>query len=356
MEALGTLAGGIAHDFNNMLGIILGFADRAEKEPASQVEALASIRTASLRARDLVQQILAFGRRREHAMEPTDLKGLVVETMRLLRAAIPTSVVLDVVLPPHPVVVRADAAALQQVLVNLCTNAKHALRGTSGAKLTVSLDVSEGLARLRVADNGPGFSSAVADRLFEPFFTTKPLGEGTGMGLAVVHGIVASHGGDITASSTERGACFTVTLPLSADPMRSPRGSSVEIQRIAHVLVAEDEPLLARIVLRVLTEAGHAVTSCASAEDALAIVRDAPSTIDLVLTDLSMPGMRGDELARRLAELRPDLPCLVMSGHAETQIFDQAGAPRGFLQKPFVGQELLDAVEHLLARAARART
>jgi PAS domain S-box-containing protein len=196
MEALGTLAGGIAHDFNNMLGVVLGHTEVALAEAAALGRAadalrepLGEVRTASLRARDLVRQILAFGRRTETERAPVDLRALTVESMRLLRPMLPSSVRLELRLPDHPLTVLGDASALQQVLVNLVTNAEHAMRATGGGVLAVALGAEGGAARLTVCDTGAGIAPEARERLFDPFFTTKPPGEGTGMGLAVAHGV-----------------------------------------------------------------------------------------------------------------------------------------------------------------------
>ncbi len=362
MESLGTLAGGIAHDFNNMLGVILGFAELAATKGTGgevDLEALDGIRTASLRARELVQRILAFSRRTEQRMETLDLGRLVEESARLLRAAIPASVVMDVVLPPLPVRVRGDAAALQQVVVNLCTNAEHALRRVSDPKLVVALEIasvgSRRCARLVVRDNGLGIPRDVLARVFEPFFTTKEAGEGTGMGLAMVHGIVTSHEGEIhVTSSPGAGATFTITLPTvdSATPQPPAKEASEPPTSGGRILLVEDEAAVGLVTMRVLTRAGYSVTSVTSAQDALDILHADPG-YDLVLTDFSMPGMRGDELARVLGKEWPELRCLLMSGYRSDLRVDDIGGSaetRSFLSKPFSVAELSRAVGALMPR------
>ncbi|MES2523578.1 MAG: ATP-binding protein [Gemmatimonadota bacterium] len=224
MESLGTLAGGIAHDFNNMLGVVLGFAELALLDAEGQpviTEKLDEIRTASLRARDLVRQILSFSRQSDRGRELVDLRGIAEESLRLLRATLPATLRVEATLTDEPLMVLGDATALQQIFVNLCTNAEYAMRGREHGVLDVSL-AGDGpddarAAVLRIADNGAGISEGLRNRLFEPFFTTKPAGEGTGMGLAVVHGIVRTHGGTISVDSVPaRGSTFTVTIPLAA--------------------------------------------------------------------------------------------------------------------------------------------
>ncbi len=365
MESLGTLAGGIAHDFNNMLSVILGFAELAaapDADMTQRTEAFDAIRTASLRARDLVQQILAFSRRTERAHVDVDLRALVEESARLLRAAIPSSIELDVRLPPLPVLVKGDAAALQQVIVNLCTNAAHALRGNARAKLVITLEmVDERNARLVVTDNGPGIPAENLDRIFEPFFTTKRVGEGSGMGLAVVHGIVTSHRGEITAANAAGGGAeLTVSLPATAGSaaLGGPRRSSwTAFSAVTgRVLLVEDETAVSNVVAQALRSAALTVVTCASAEAALAVLGEKSDAFDVVLTDLSMPGMRGDVFARQLATLFPALPCVLMSGHRTDDHEGQLGGSaetRGFLQKPFSVQELVTTVGRFVRSGTR---
>ena len=360
MESLGTLAGGIAHDFNNLLAVVLGYADlaiaAAEGQPAL-LHDVREIRTAGLRARDLVRQILAFSRRAERPDAPVELGALVAESLRLLRATVPATVAFDVDLPHEAVAVRGDPSALQQVVVNLCANAEYAMRATGGGRLTVRLaaeppGTGATHAVLAVGDTGPGVPPALRDRLFEPFFTTKPVGEGTGMGLAVVHGIVAAHGGTIAVEPAPTGgALFRVTLPLTgcagpagAPPPAPARGSG-------RVLVVEDEPALARVVERALTRAGYAVARCATGADALGVVRAAPGDVDVVLSDVAMPGMTGDQLALALRDLRPDLPVVLMTGFSHSVTAERAreiGAV-ALLHKPVSPAELVAAVHDALA-------
>ena len=358
MESLGTLAGGIAHDFNNMLAVVLGYADlalaAAEGQPALQHD-IREIRTAGLRARDLVRHILAFSRRSERADAPVELGALVAESLRLLRATVPAAVAFDAQLPERPLTVLGDPSALQQVIVNLCANAEHAMRATGGGRLTVRLaaeppDAAARLAVLTVSDTGPGVPAELRDRVFEPFFTTKPVGEGTGMGLAVVHGIVAAHGGTIAVEpAPSGGATFRVTLPLTdrarpdaATPAAPARGSG-------RVLVVEDEPALARFVKRALSRAGYEVTVCATGAAALRAVAEA-AAVDLVLSDVAMPGMTGDALARELRRLRPALPVILMTGFSHTVTAERARelGLAAVLHKPVSADELARAVRAAL--------
>ncbi|HYW31855.1 MAG TPA: PAS domain S-box protein [Gemmatimonas sp.] len=226
MESLGTLAGGIAHDFNNMLGVVLGHAelvlmDLDQGDVTAVRTGIGEIRTASLRTRELVRQILTFSRRTGPERIPVDLVALTAESTQMLRVTFPATVAMTSLLPDEPLVILGDISALQQIIVNLCTNAEYAMRETGGGSLHVVLQrmVHDGVdsAVLRISDTGIGMSSRVCDRVFEPFFTTKPVGEGTGMGLAVVHGIVRSHGGSITVSSARgQGTTFEIAFRLPA--------------------------------------------------------------------------------------------------------------------------------------------
>ncbi len=363
MESLGTLAGGVAHDFNNMLGIVLGHTELAIAEleegggahGAEIGEHLREIQTASSRARDLVQQILSFSRRAERDIAPVDLGVLVTESMRLLRSAFPVSVEMAWQVPPTPVMVLGDATALQQVIVNLCTNAEHAMRAKGGGVLSLRLETDgsgdTGAARLTVSDTGTGMTAAVRARAFEPFFTTKAVGEGTGMGLAVVHGLVESYGGGLSLESVENeGTTVRVALPLTAQPTRALAPEAPEAGGVGEVLLVEDEPALARFAARALQRAGYVVTICEDGTSALARFRESPERFDIVLTDLTMPGMSGAQLATEFKRARPDLPIILMSGYSASltsRNMHEFGVEL-LLQKPFKAVDLLSGVASIL--------
>ncbi len=360
MESLGTLAGGIAHDFNNMLGVVLGHSELALADPqdAETVrESLQEIRTASLRARDLVRQILTFSRRAERELAPVDLTALTTESLRLLRATLPATVTVDARLPDDPLMVLGDASALQQVLLNLCTNAEHAMRAHGGGTLTVQLQVSpdgsQPRAMLTVRDTGQGMPQSVRDRLFEPFFTTKPLGEGTGMGLAVVHGIVDAHGGTIAVESAPgAGATFRVVLPLAAGAgAPAPQPPAPAVHGSGRVLLVEDEPSLARFAVLALGRAGFTVVSCHDGAEALRTFLADPEGIDVLVSDVAMPGLTGDRLMRELLQQRPTLAVVLMTGFSQTLTSERAAALGAsvLLQKPFGSRELVAAVRDALA-------
>jgi two-component system cell cycle sensor histidine kinase/response regulator CckA len=263
-------------------------------------------------------------------------------------------------LPDAPVIVQGDASALQQVLVNLCTNAEYAMRAAGAGTLTLALQdhpqAEPPQAVLEVRDTGPGIPADVRDRLFEPFYTTKPVGEGTGMGLAVVHGVVAAHGGTIGVESAPGlGACFRVALPLAdgapppaAAPAPPPRGTG-------RVLLVEDEPALARFAVQALTRAGFAVHACHDGAEALRVFGDDPAAFDILVSDVAMPGLTGDKLARELLRLRPTLPVVLMTGFSHSVTSDRAAAlgAATLLQKPFGGRELVAAVRDAIGEPGR---
>ncbi|MBK8005951.1 MAG: PAS domain S-box protein [Gemmatimonadetes bacterium] len=367
MEAVGTLASGIAHDFNNVLGAILGNVELARLSvPADHpaTEALVQITSASLRARDLVRGLLAFTRRHDSARAPTRVDAVTEEVLRLLRASLPPSVTFQVTLAPGLPPALADASELHQVIMNLCTNAAHAMQ-PAGGTLGVELEGVEltgeaaephpALApgrylRLAISDTGVGMDAETLERIFDPFFTTKPPGEGTGLGLAVVHGIVRSHGGAITVSSRQgAGSCFRVYLPaLPADvpepvtaPAELPRGNG------ECLLFVDDEAVLVAIARRALERLGYRVTALTDPREAVALVREEPGAFDLLLTDLTMPSMSGTELAAELLRFRPDLPIIMITGYSGTVASGTFGI-RELLQKPTTLEQLASTVHRVL--------
>ncbi len=336
LEALGTLAGGIAHDFNNILTSLLGHCELSLREvpPQSEVKGrLESIRRSGLRARDLVRRILTFSR--QQAQEHTDLMldGLLLEVKLLLESSSPPSIRVELDVPDEVRPVSGDSSQLHQVFLNLGTNAAHAMRergGVLGLDLcfatiapeqaaAIGLLESGDYAVIKVRDEGHGMSPEIRHRIFEPFFTTKPIGEGTGLGLAMVQGIVTDHHGAVTVESTEgKGTTLAVYLPVQRTATigrglfegQMPQGTG------ERVLVVDDEPGVGELMSRLLQCIGYRVEVCKSAETAWALFRVEPTRFDLLLTDLTMPGWNGLELVRHVRELRPDLPVCLMSGYA----------------------------------------
>jgi signal transduction histidine kinase len=350
MEAIGTLAGGIAHDFNNILGGILGNVALAQQDVGEghlALQALAQIRQASVRARSLVHQILAFSRRQTEAPVRLALQAPIEETLALLRATLPASVQLQASLVAQPLVVLADDTKLQQVVMNLCTNAWQSLPA-KGGRIELQLNAMlpgmaaeppppAGLAvgryaRLRVRDNGCGIDAATQARMFEPFFSTKAVGSGTGLGLAVVHGIVASMGGGLSVHSAPgQGSSFEVWLPLldaMANDVVVPVVAVTPVSEaeglVRHVVYVDDDESMRPMMERWLQRKGYRVSIYADPKAALEALRAAPRSVDIVVTDFNMPGMSGLELAEALIALRPDLPIVLSSGYVSEELLRDA--------------------------------
>jgi PAS domain S-box-containing protein len=335
MEAIGTLAGGIAHDFNNIVGAILGNLALAREQLATDHRALDSLdqaQRAARRGRSLVQQILAFSRRQPQQLTRCLLRPVVEETLALMRAALPAGVALEPHLADEPLQVHADATQLQQVLMNLCTNAWQALPGDRG-RIDVGLEREApdeagidavSCALLWVSDDGRGMDAATRARIFEPFFTTKLPGKGTGLGLAVVHGIVAAHGGSIRVDSEPgRGSRFEVRLPLLQPgallPLHdaAPSGFGSEpVLRVesARVLAIDDDEVMLLLIERLLQRAGYQATVMRDPRQALAVLEADADAFAVVLSDYNMPAMSGLDVARAVTRLRPGLPVIVSSG------------------------------------------
>jgi CheY-like chemotaxis protein len=330
---------------------------------------LDQINRAGLRARHLVQQILAFSRQEQRGLVAQPLRPVVEETLDLLRSTLPAGVRLDARLTERAVAARADATQLQQVLMNLCTNAWHAAPAQGGC-IEVGLDevpadgpqrdVLPGLptgaqAHLWVRDNGHGMDAATRERIFEPFFTTKPVGQGTGLGLPVVHGIVRSHGGTIEVDSAAGvGSTFHIYLPLvAAQGAVAPAGAITQPLPIGggqHVLYIDDDEVLVLMVERLLQRSGFRVTTASDPLAALAQLRAQPEAFDVVVTDFNMPELSGLEVAREVAALRPDLPVVVTSGYLSEDVRRQAEAAgvRGLLNKEHTLEELPSLLRSLL--------
>ncbi|NOX80717.1 MAG: response regulator [Deltaproteobacteria bacterium] len=363
MEAIGTLAGGIAHDFNNILAAIMGYADLAKDElPADSraVKRIDAVLKASSRARDLVKQILAFSRKEEQDRAPLQLHLLVKETLKLLRASIPSTIEIRRDIDPNSGHILAEPTQIHQVLMNLCTNAAQAM-DEKGGVLFVGLDCLElkekdlkdqedprpGLyVRLTVKDTGCGIDPAIMDRIFDPYFTTKEIGKGSGMGLSVVHGIVKSHDGKITVvSKPDQGTTFKVYFPRVEEEIQpEPAGPAPLPTGAERILFVDDEQDLTDATREILTYLGYRVTATTSSLEALALFRSQPDAFDLVITDQTMPEMTGVQLAGELLGVRPDLPIILCTGYSSKVDAGVAGdmGIRAFAMKP-VGQEKLAA-------------
>ena len=371
MEAMGTLAGGIAHDFNNILGAILGYGELAQKDVAEGNSVtrrhIDQVMHAGGRAKALVERILAFSRSGLGERAPVHVQSVVEETLDMLAAALPAGVRLEKALDAGDAAVVGDATQLHQVVMNLCTNAAHAME--HGGVLTVAIHhveiperrlLSHGTLspclyiRLVVSDTGPGIPPTVLERMFDPFFTTKGAGEGTGLGLSLVHSIVADLGGAIdVATKVGEGTIFAIWLPVAGQAARPvaetvrdlPRGNGEA------VMIVDDERSLVMFAEETLAELGYEPTGFDSSVDALQAFSADPRRFDLVLTDETMPDLSGTELAREIRRLRPDIPIVLMSGYSGAQLTERAHAVgvSDVLRKPLVSRNIAEPLARALA-------
>jgi len=368
MEAIGTLAGGIAHDFNNILAAIIGFTEMAADDipPGSPTHhRLELVLKSGFRGRDLVRQILAFSRKAEYERGPLALSPVIDETLKLLRASLPSTIRIRTALGSISNVVVASPSEVQQVLMNLCTNAAHAMR-ENGGELAVLLDETEldarsapdlelipgKYARLVVKDTGTGMDEEVMKRIFEPFFTTKEVGEGTGLGLSVVYGIVKALKGNIFVESAPGvGTLFRILLPMAGTVEAS---SGYAAGQLPHgrerILFIDDEEFLAELGKDLLEKLGYTVTAMTDGAEAVRFFSENPGRFDLVLTDMTMPGQSGLDVARSLLGTRPDIPIILCTGYSDNVSTEKAMAMgiRGFLMKPLARYELASAVRRVL--------
>jgi signal transduction histidine kinase/ActR/RegA family two-component response regulator len=375
MEALGTLAGGVAHDFNNLLTVILGNAELiAADSPgdSGSRESVAAIKTAASRARDVVRRILLFARPEAESRTPIALGPVIDETIHLLAATMPSSITIRWQRPPQPVTAVADASQLAQVLMNLGVNASQALpdgRGTIEFRLDrIELHPDEaarlGLdpgphARLVVRDTGVGMSDEVRARIFEPFFTTKPVGQGSGLGLAVVEGVVRGHGGAIAVESAiGQGSSFSIYLPAGAPvtTAATTKGASPDRPRRGggrRILLLDDDPMVLDVQARVMRRAGYAVDSHGDAEAALSALESNPEGYAALVTDRAMPKLSGLEVACRARALNPRLPVVLLTGKAEP---GDAEAPQisAVVGKPADARSLLGTIERVISNEGPA--
>ncbi|MFH1488253.1 MAG: ABC transporter substrate binding protein [Pseudomonadota bacterium] len=369
LESIGKLAGGIAHDFNNILSPILIHTEMALMElPEGNPirHNLRQVYKAGERARDLVKQILAFSRQSKPERIAFSVTPVVKEALRLIRSSLPTTIEIKQSIQAEKDTVFADPTQVHQILMNLCTNASHAMRERSGVLevglRNVDLDPAavsriHGLKpgsylRLDVRDTGHGMEPSVLERIFDPFFTTKEVGEGTGMGLSLIHGIVADLGGTVTVESEQgKGSAFHVFLPIHekaaplkpADEIRLPLGSE-------HILFVDDEKAMVSAIQPMLENLGYKVTARTSSIEALEAFRNDPGRFDLVITDMTMPNMTGDELAAEVMGIRPDIPVILCSGFSERIDEHKAKAMgiRAYVMKPIVMREMAKKIRDVL--------
>ncbi len=368
MEAIGKLAGGIAHDFNNILGIILGNAELAMDDVSEWNPArlnLEEIKTASLRAKDVVRQLLSFARKSELGKKPANIIPIIKESLKLLRSSIPTNIEIRENVPRDIDTIIADPTQINQVLINLCTNANHAM--PEGGIIEVTLkntEIDEDAAvqypdlnpgryvNLTVSDTGHGISRKEIDRIFDPYFTTKEIGKGTGMGLAVVHGIVNGHGGKIIVESQSgKGTTFSIFFPVVEND------AATEIEAIEElptgsesILFVDDEKSIANMARQMLERLGYKVETKTNPVEALERFRFEPKQFDVVITDMAMPKMTGVQLSQKLLDIRPDIPIIICTGFSEHISEDKALGMgiSGFVMKPVVKSKLAKKIRNVL--------
>ncbi|HKI49809.1 MAG TPA: PAS domain S-box protein, partial [Desulfobacteria bacterium] len=368
MESIGTLAGGIAHDFNNILSVIIGYAELAldDVDKDSLIEnRLQEIYSAGNRAKELVKQILAFARQSEEKVKPIQVDTIVKEVLKFIRSSIPTTIEIEQNIVSKSLIM-GNSTQVHQILMNLCTNAAQSMENDGGI-LKVSLtDVTfEGATnrkdlnlksgdylKIEISDTGTGIAPDIVGSIFEPYFTTKAPGEGTGMGLAMVHGIVETYGGKITLDSTRgKGTTFAVYLPISgkrqADRPYKTDESPMGTERI---LFVDDEATIAGMGSQVLERLGYFVTMRTSSLEALELFRSKSEEFDLVITDMTMPNMTGDQLAMELMAIQPNIPVILCTGYSK-KISDESASEIGIkaiAYKPIVKAELAKTVRKVL--------
>lgn len=361
MEAIGRLAGGVAHDFNNLLTSIGGNADLARQTCADRpdtLECMDEILKAARSASGLTRQLLAFSRR--HALEPTtfDLNLVITELHKMLQRLLGEDIQMTVKPAPEPLYIRADRAQLDQVLVNLAVNARDAM--PHGGRLAIETATRGKDALLVVSDTGCGMDQDTMARIFEPFFTTKQPGHGTGLGLAMVYGTIAQIGGTVAVQSEPLcGATFRISLPRAADApaQRSQPRPPLAANGSGTILLVDDNPGVASLTRRVLERAGYSVLTACEGSEALSIAQSHKGSLDLLLSDIVMPGMTGPELAQSLSNIRPRTRVLLMSGYADhAAVKGHVAAPAALIQKPFTQAILLDAVREALSTVNCAET
>ncbi len=369
MGAIGTLAGGIAHDFNNILGIVIGYAEMAQDDCPAGSRArddIGQVLQASHRAKELVKQILAFSRMAETETIPLRPAIIIKEAVKMLRSSLPTTIDIQQNIDPQAGVILADPTQIHQVLINLCTNAFHAME-TIGGTLSISLknitlsreDLAfEPLAhpgqfvQLSIGDSGSGISHEIQEKMFEPYFTTKEVGKGTGMGLAIVYGIVKNYGGIISCRSQPgKGTIFHVYLPViaNADPPESNPGDIIQGGN-ERILFIDDEEMLVKMGKNMLENLGYQVTERTNSIEALTTFENQPLDFDLVITDQTMPGMSGIDLAQRILQIRPGMPIILCTGFSSLISEEKAGelGIDGFVLKPLTKKDIAAVIRKVL--------
>jgi nitrogen-specific signal transduction histidine kinase/ActR/RegA family two-component response regulator len=369
MESIGTLAGGIAHDFNNILASVLGFTELAIDGVAKGIpvkDDLKEIYASGLRAKDLVRQILTFARQSSEEVKPIQVGYIVKEVLKFLRSSIPTSIDIKQHIYSESSIM-GNATQLHQIMMNLCTNSAHAMEANGGIleitlqDITLDRDSDIGILKygnyleIKVSDTGTGIEPHIIEKIFEPYFTTKRPDEGTGMGLALVQGIVDSFGGKILVDSKiGRGTIFTLYFPTCKSGDANPQHDLKEVPKgQERILLVDDEVSIVKVASRILGQLGYSVTSTTKSLEALEIFQKNPSNFDLVISDVTMPDMTGDELARKLIQIRPDIVVVLSTGYSKKiskRQLQDIGV-KAFMSKPIVKAEMAKVVRGVLDEA-----
>lgn len=376
MEAIGTLAGGIAHDFNNILTIIMGYTELASMHAEADCnhgvcpagEDLGKVLDAASRAKDLVSQILTFSRAQDYDKKPIQLSKVINDALKMLRSSLPQSIEIQTELKDKTGLILANETQIHQIIVNLGTNASHAMAESGGVfiikleAVTIDpLDIKAAKLQLgpgqylllRICDTGCGMNRTTLDRIFDPYFTTKIKGRGTGMGLAVVHGIVKSHGGQINVySELDNGTSFQVYLPMITSSEKN--GAITENDQIEkgteRLLLVDDEPVIAEMQQRLLETLGYKVTIRTDPTEALQLFSNDPTLFDLVITDMTMPNLNGAQFSQALIKLRPDIPIVLCTGFSE--LIDEPRAKaigiKEFALKPMIRSSISTIIRSAL--------
>lgn len=370
LEAIGHLAGGIAHDFNNILAAIMGYSELAlKKTEAGDIrEYLQGSLKACHRAKDLIQQILTFSRKSDSNLMPLDLRFVLKETLLLVRASLPSTITVHEQLDTlAAATIRGNPNQLQRVLMNLCSNAAQAMYNSGGALIIKlnevvadntlrercpDLNLNRRYVQLSVRDTGMGIATEHLASIFEPYFSTKIPGKGTGLGLAVVHGIVKHHHGGITVESfPNHGTTFSLYFPLidAKAPAADPDIRPLLVRGAGHILIVDDEAAIVQVLQKILESRGYTTTCSQFAKEAMTLFRKSPAAYDLVLCDLTMPDITGDILAKKMKEMRNDIPIILCSGHSVERLqgLDTSNVDK-VLQKPIPQAELIEALQKLL--------
>jgi len=375
MEAIGTLAGGIAHDFNNIIGAIIGYAELSIEDVEDDfiIRNLQQILKASRRAKELVEQILAFSRLSDYERKPLHVHHIVIETLKLLRATFPVTIDIKQNINTKSSLIMGDPIQIHSLLMNLCTNAKQSMQKTGGVidvglkEIEIDKKTASRYQELKpgkyislvVKDTGPGISPEIIDRIFDPYFTTKEVGEGSGMGLALVHSIVKSHRGEITVySELGKGTIFNVFLPKILNKIKPKTTKKIDIQGgTERILFVDDEKNLVQVGKQMLTRLGYHVVSTESSIEALEIFTKNPNDFDLIITDQTMPRLTGAEFAQKVLKIRPGIPIILSTGFSELISKEKSKAMgiTEFIMKPLFLNEIAPLVRKALDENNRSK-